>query len=166
MNFIFLCHILKSTVDFMSLLKISNIFFPQTMRQSDEDQAGEQALLPAQSAAEISTNTSVVFSGTEEEMKILEKEKTLGVGEVKEVDYASINYSLLHKKDGDKKPDKMENEYAEIQIKNQSEGEVVETLQDGVTQQKVSEVKQNGVDQGVEGGMESQNQVEVDEVQV
>ncbi|XP_026790533.3 uncharacterized protein LOC113539157 isoform X1 [Pangasianodon hypophthalmus] len=125
---------------------------------SDEDQADEQAPLQVQTPAEVSTNTSALNSG-----------KIERAGEVKEVDYASINYSLLQKKaDGDLKPQKVESDYAEIQLKKQSEGEEVETLQDGVKpdEMKQREVKQDRVDQGLEGGMESQKQVELEEVQV
>ncbi|MCI4386030.1 hypothetical protein PGIGA_G00057500 [Pangasianodon gigas] len=132
--------------------------------QSDEDRADEQAPLQVQTPAEVSTNTSALNSG-----KILGKEQTEGAGEVKEDDYASINYSLLQKKaDGDLKPQKVESDYAEIQLKKQSEGEEVETMQDGVKpdEMKQHEVKQDRVDQGLEGGMESQKQVELEEVQV
>lgn len=127
------------------------------MRQSDEDQANEQDRLEVQAPVQVSTNTSLICSAAEEEMKILEKEQTEGVREVNEVDYASINYSLLQKKDRDLKPQKMESDYAEIQLKKQSEGEDAETLQDGEKQdgENQHEVKHDGVDQGLGVGMES-----------
>lgn len=139
------------------------------MMQSDEDQADEQAPLQVQSPVEVSTNTSEINSGTKEEMKISGTEQTEGAGEVNEVDYASINYSLLQKKDnGGLKPQKVESDYAEIQLKKMSEGEEVETLQDGEKQDDVKkhEVNQDGGNQGLDGVTESQKQVELQEVQV
>ncbi|XP_053503357.1 uncharacterized protein LOC128621537 isoform X3 [Ictalurus furcatus] len=144
------------------------------MMQSDEDQADEQAPLQVQSPVEVSTNTSEINSGTKEEMKISGTEQTEGAGEVNEVDYASINYSLLQKKDnGGLKPQKVESDYAEIQLKKMSEGEEVETLQDGEKQGgekqddvKKHEVNQDGVNQGLDVVTESQKQVELQEVQV
>ncbi|XP_053503355.1 uncharacterized protein LOC128621537 isoform X2 [Ictalurus furcatus] len=146
----------------------------QLMMQSDEDQADEQAPLQVQSPVEVSTNTSEINSGTKEEMKISGTEQTEGAGEVNEVDYASINYSLLQKKDnGGLKPQKVESDYAEIQLKKMSEGEEVETLQDGEKQGgekqddvKKHEVNQDGVNQGLDVVTESQKQVELQEVQV
>lgn len=129
--------------------------------QSDVDQADEQAPLQVQATVEVSTKTSATNIGTEEE--ILVKEQTERAEEVNEVNYASINYSLLQKKDEESQPQKMESDYAEIHLNNLSEGEEVETLQDGVKQ---DEVKQNGVDQGVEGEMKTQKHVELEEVQV
>lgn len=132
--------------------------------QSDEDQADEEALLQVQSPAEVSANTSAVDSGTEEEMNLLQKDKTERAGAANDIDYATINYSLLQKKnDGDLKPEEVESEYAEIQLKKQSEGEEAEISQDG---EKQDGVKQDGVGHGLESGMESQKQVELDEVQV
>lgn len=128
------------------------------MMQSDEDQADEQAPLQVQSHVEVSANTSAVYHGTEEEMKLLQKDKTEGA-EVNDVDYATINYSLLQKKnDGDLNSGKVESDYAEIQLKKPSEREEGETSQDGE--------KQDEVDHGLEAGMESQMQVELDDVQV
>ncbi|XP_060800230.1 uncharacterized protein LOC132901689 isoform X1 [Neoarius graeffei] len=130
----------------------------QLMMQSDEDQADEQAPLQVQSHVKVSANTSAVHHGTEEEMKLLQKDKTEGA-EVNDVDYATINYSLLQKKnDGDLNLGKVESDYAEIQLKKPSEREEGETSQDGE--------KQDEVDHGLEAGMESQMQVELDDVQV
>lgn len=136
--------------------------------KSDEGQE-EQDLLQVQTPAEVSANTSAVCSGTEEVRKILEKEQTEGAGEVNEVDYASINYSLLQKKDDRYlKPKNVESDYAEIQIKKMNEGEDAQTMQDGVKNGGEAQdgEKQDGADQGLEGGLESQKQVELEEVQV
>lgn len=136
--------------------------------KSDEGQE-EQDLLQVQTPAEVSANTSAVCSGTVEERKILEKEQTEEAGEVNEVDYASINYSLLQKKDDrDLKPKNVESDYAEIQIKKMNEGEDAQTMQDGVKNGREAQdgEKQDGADQGLEGGMESQKQVELEGVQV
>lgn len=107
--------------------------------QSDEDQAGQQALLQAQSASEGSVITSAVYTGNE-------------------VNYASINYSLLQKKDENFLPVKIESDYAEIQVNETGEGEEAG--------EKQHEVKQDGVDLDLREEMESQDQVDLDEVQV
>ncbi|KAF4086226.1 hypothetical protein AMELA_G00104190 [Ameiurus melas] len=146
----------------------------QLMMKSDEDQADEQAPLQVQSPVEVSTNTSEINNGTKEEMTISGTEQTEGAGEVNEVDYASINYSLLQKKDNEGlKPQKVESDYAEIQLKKMSEGEEVETLQDGEKQGgekqddvKKHEVQQDGLNRCLDGGTESHKHVELQEVQV
>ncbi|KAK3531249.1 hypothetical protein QTP70_015218 [Hemibagrus guttatus] len=135
----------------------------QSVMKSDEG-LEEQDPLQVQTPAEVSTNTSAVYRGTEEERKILEKEQTLT-----EVDYASINYSLLQKNDdGDLKPKKVESDYAEIQLKKVNEEEAVQTMQDEMKNSGEAQdgAKQDGVDHDLEGGMESQKQEELEEVQV
>ncbi|XP_053363959.1 uncharacterized protein LOC128533695 isoform X2 [Clarias gariepinus] len=127
----------------------------QSVMQSDEHQADEQA--PLQVHSPVSSNTSALNGGTDEEMKILGKEQTEGIGVVNELDYASINYSLLQKKDdGGSMPQKVESDYAEIQLKKPSEGAKVETLSDGERQ---DELKQDGVDQDLDSEMVSQKDV-------
>lgn len=134
--------------------------------QSEEDKVDEKDPLQVQTHAEVSTKTS----GTEEEKKLLGKEHTEGAGAVPEVDYASINYSLLQKKkkDGDLNPKQAESDYAEIQIKKPNEGEEVQTVQHGLEKDEEAQegAKQDGGDQGLEDGMESEKQVELEEVQV
>ncbi|KAF5900619.1 myeloid cell surface antigen CD33-like, partial [Clarias magur] len=121
----------------------------QSVMQSDEHQADEQA--PLQVHSPVSSNTSTLNGGTDEEMKVFGKEQTEGLGVVNELDYASINYSLLQKKDdGDSMPQKVESDYAEIQLKKPSEGEKVETLPDG---ERPEEPKQDGVDQDLDSEM-------------
>ncbi|KAM9468740.1 uncharacterized protein Hap1MRO34_013357 isoform 3-T3 [Clarias gariepinus] len=127
----------------------------QSVMQFDEHQADEQA--PLQVHSPVSSNTSALNGGTDEEMKILGKEQTEGIGVVNELDYASINYSLLQKKDdGGSMPQKVESEYAEIQLKKPSEEAKVETLSDGERQ---DELKQDGVDQDLDSEMVSQKDV-------
>ncbi|KAK2831593.1 hypothetical protein Q7C36_016679 [Tachysurus vachellii] len=133
--------------------------------QTEEDKVDDKDPLQVQTPADVSTKTS----GTEEERKLLGKEHTEGARVVSEVDYASINYSLLQKKkDGDLNPKQAESDYAEIQIKKPNEGEEVQTVQHGLEKDEVVQegAMQDGGDQGIEDGMESEKQAELEEVQV
>ncbi|TSN03409.1 hypothetical protein Baya_8545 [Bagarius yarrelli] len=123
-------------------LKIQTIpVLPLTQPVPGDQQADEHDPLQVKTPAGVSTNSTRFDNGTEEKT---ETEQT----EVNEVNYATINYSLLPQKDdGDLKPQKVESDYAEIQIKKPNKDEKKQTLQD--------EVKQDEVTQSQEGGMES-----------
>ncbi|KAL7832090.1 hypothetical protein AOLI_G00296380 [Acnodon oligacanthus] len=150
------CRTLKAT-DGNTNIKLEAVKIQQSQADTDNVGSNEQTPLQKRRSEEATGN------GGREEEDMPGEDRNLGLGEVageeeiKEVDYACIDYSLLQKRQAEGETSKSEDtEYAEIQIKKQAEGEGEELLQDGMDQSASR----------LEEGVESQEQEGEAEVEV